>query len=148
MIPSKIEVKIQSLTNEAHFLSPAVSCPIRCPNRCVTVVQSPRFVSRMVERRRVFTIPILTRGIVTIWRSEYTRNRNSNFRFYSKMESFGTESLKNLTKSLKEVLITVTYGLFISQCMIYSFCLQMMPKICRFHLNLEKIDTLCLVDLL
>ena len=55
--------------------------------------------NKLVKRSsvsRVFTIPILTRGIVTIWRSEYTRNRNTNFRFYSKMESFGTESLKNI----------------------------------------------------
>ena len=44
---------------------------------------------------RVFTIPILTRGIARIWRSESTRNRNSYFRFYSKLESFRTESYRN-----------------------------------------------------
>ena len=34
---------------------------------------------------RVVTIPILTRGIVTKWRFEHTRNRKSNLRFYSKI---------------------------------------------------------------
>ena len=40
---------------------------------------------------RVFTIPILTRGIATILRGEDPRNRQEDFRFYSEMESFRTE---------------------------------------------------------
>ena len=41
---------------------------------------------------RVFTIPILVHGIITIWRVESPKNQKPNSRFYSKIESFGTEN--------------------------------------------------------
>ena len=43
---------------------------------------------------RVFTIPTLFHGIITIWRAESPPNRMPKSRFYSKMESFGTENSK------------------------------------------------------
>ena len=59
-------------------------------NNFMTILR--RQATKRHLQTRVFTIPILFHGIVTIWRAESPRNRKPNSRFYSKMESFGTEN--------------------------------------------------------
>ena len=79
-----------------------------------------------MQTGRVFTIPILIRGIATILRGEDPRNRQEDFRFYSEMESFRTECLvgRRLEHVSEEILLMINEPPDLSNLQLVSMSVQ------------------------